>query len=79
MQEILQRIFVYWIIPEQFTVKAHPALFEGEGKGRGKKVRNNTFIPVYIHIQTAKARTLCVYGASNVPIMQGLDVRWHSL
>ena len=34
-------------IAEQFTVKAHPALFEGEG--RGKKVRN-TFIPVYIHI-----------------------------
>ena len=24
-------------IPEQFTVKAHPALFEGEGMGRGKK------------------------------------------
>ena len=23
------------IIPEQFTVKAHPALFEGEGEGRG--------------------------------------------
>ena len=23
------------IIPEQFTVKAHPALFEGEGEGEG--------------------------------------------
>ena len=22
-------------IPEQFTVKVHPALFDGEGKGRG--------------------------------------------
>ena len=37
------------IIPEQFTVEAHPALFEG-GRGRGKKVSTNTFIPVYIHI-----------------------------
>ena len=44
-----------WLIPEQFTVKAHPALFEGEG--RGKKVRN-TFIPVYIdiHIQNPKTK-----------------------
>ena len=23
-------------IPEQFTVKAHPALFEGEGEGQKK-------------------------------------------
>ena len=23
------------IIPEQFTMKAHPALFEGEGEGEG--------------------------------------------
>ena len=32
-------------------MKAHPALFEGEGEegGGAKKVRN-TFIPVYIHI-----------------------------
>ena len=55
----------FYFIPEQFTVKAHPALFEEEGGGEGEgqqKVRN-TFIPVYIHIhiQTAKARTLCVY------------------
>ena len=27
------------IIPEQFTVKVHPALFEGEGEGP-KKLRN---------------------------------------
>ena len=44
----------YALIPEQFTVKAHPALFEGEGGGGGaKKVRKKsegTFIPVYIHI-----------------------------
>ena len=42
------------LYPEQFTVKAHPALFEGGEEGEGqKKVRNNTFIPVYIpiHIQ----------------------------
>ena len=53
-------------IPEQFTVKALPALFEGEGEeeeGEEQKKVRNTFIPVYIHIyiQTAKARTLCVY------------------
>ena len=45
-------------------MKAHPALFEGERGGEGqKKVSTNTFISVYIHIhiQTAKARTLCVY------------------
>ena len=29
------------IVPEQFTVKAHPALFEGEG--RGKEKLRNTF------------------------------------
>ena len=28
-------------IPEQFTVKAHPALFEGEGEGQTKL--RNTF------------------------------------
>ena len=32
----------YPFIPEQFTVKAHPALFEG--KGKAKKLKN-TFIP----------------------------------
>ena len=39
-------------IPEQFTVKAHPALFEGRG-GRGGWGRKSEehFIPVYIHIQ----------------------------
>ena len=36
------------IIPEQFTVKAHPALLEGEGGGGAKK--GGTIIPVYIHI-----------------------------
>ena len=42
---------IIYFIPEQFTVKAHPALFEGEGEGEGQtKVRNNTFIQVYIHI-----------------------------
>ena len=41
-------------IPEQFTVKAHPNYLKGRGEegGRGKKVSTNTFIPVYIHIQT---------------------------
>ena len=34
-------------------MKAHPALFEGEGGGGGAKKTTlffNTFIPVYIHI-----------------------------
>ena len=54
-------------IPEQFTVKAHPALFEGRGGAK----KWGTVIPVYSwHTlskraqntpKTAKARTLCVY------------------
>ena len=34
---------ILYIIPEQFTVKAHPALFEGEGEGGGAKKLRNTF------------------------------------
>ena len=33
-------------IPEQFTVKAHPALFEGEGEGSEPKIEA-LYIPVY--------------------------------
>ena len=44
-------IILWKLIPEQFTVKAHLALFEG----KGKKVRN-TLIPVYIHIQNLKTK-----------------------
>ena len=49
MEVLSNKIF----IPEQFTVKDNPALFEGEGEegGGAKKVRNNTLFPVYIHIQ----------------------------
>ena len=40
-QQILKKIpriiILLYIIPKQFTVKAHLALFEGEGRGRGKK------------------------------------------
>ena len=36
-------------------MKAHPALFEGEGGG-AKKVSTNTFIPVYIHIHICTIR-----------------------
>ena len=59
-----------YFIPEQFTVKAHPALFE---KGWAKKW--GTVIPVYSwhtlskHAQntkTVKASTLCIY--IHVPI-----------
>ena len=55
-------------IPEQFTVKAHPALFEGEGEGVSQKW--GTVIPIYSwhtlskraqNTETAKASTLCVY------------------
>ena len=36
------------IIPEQFTVKAHPALFEGEGEGEeGEPNIEALYIPVY--------------------------------
>ena len=50
------------LIPEQFTVKAHPALFEGEGGGGSKKNTTrffNTFIPVYIqiHIQNETSKS----------------------
>ena len=30
-------VCIWLLIPEQFTVKAHPALFEGEGEGEGQK------------------------------------------
>ena len=30
-------------IPEQFTVKAHPALFEGEREGRDRENRETLF------------------------------------
>ena len=52
-------------IPEQFTVKAHPALFEGEGEPK----KGGTIIPVYNrhthskhmqkHKKTHKFRTEC--------------------
>ena len=53
------------IIPEQFTVKAHPALLEGEGGEGGKggegSQKGGTVIPVYIHIQnyTKQTKTHC--------------------
>ena len=49
-------IFYIAFIPEQFTVKAHPALFEGDGGGEeGEEEQKTTlifitFIQVYIHI-----------------------------
>ena len=33
--QYVYRTFTFTFIPEQFTVKAHPALFEGEGGGGG--------------------------------------------
>ena len=33
---ILKLAGIYHIFPEQFTVKAHPALFEGEVEGEGE-------------------------------------------
>ena len=46
------------IIPEQFTVKAHPALFEGNGPGRGrgepKKVELLFQFTIHIHIQNVQ-------------------------
>ena len=53
----------YWktFIPEQFTVKAHPDLFDGEGSQKG-----GTIIQVYnshTHSKRSnKARTLSVYS-----------------
>ena len=58
-----------YIIPEQFTVKAHPALFEGDGEGSQKW---GIVIPVYCNswhnlskraqnTKSAKASTACVY------------------
>ena len=37
-------LLVYLIFPEQFTVKAHPALFEGGG---GEPKIEALYIPVY--------------------------------
>ena len=33
-------ILLFYFIPEQFTVKAHPALFEREGWSRSQKMRD---------------------------------------
>ena len=38
-------VVIIAIIPEEFTVKAHPALFEVEGEGSAKNW--GTVIPVY--------------------------------
>ena len=46
-------------IPEQFTVKAQPALFKGRGRGRIQKIRHyNIFqstIDIHIQNQTLKS------------------------
>ena len=64
------RVPKYSLIPEQFTVKAHLALFEG-GRGEPKSEALLLQSTVDIHFQnvhktqkTAKASTLCVYKAS---------------
>ena len=31
------------IIPDQFTVKVHPALFDGEGRGGGGAKKTNNY------------------------------------
>ena len=36
LKKILKIIILLYIIPKQFTVKAHPALFEGEGQKNGR-------------------------------------------
>ena len=48
-----QKLIIYHI-PEQFTVKAHPALFEREGEGRPKKVALLFQFTIHIHIQNAQ-------------------------
>ena len=54
------------LIPEQFTVKAHPALFEGEGSWKMWHCHSSlqftyTFNRINTPKQTALSRTLCVY------------------
>ena len=41
------------IIPEKFTVKAHPALFEGEGRGEPKNKALLFQSTVNLHFQNA--------------------------
>ena len=56
-----------WLIPEQFTVKAHPALFEGE-EGRGWAKKWGTVIPVYSwHTLSKRAHNI-------IPVYS-----WHTL
>ena len=54
----LNRHNIIIIFPEQFTVKAHSALFEGDGKGWAKKW--GTVIPVY------SWHTLSKWAAQNI-------------
>ena len=49
MVSIIKRCF----IPEQFTVKAHPDLFEGR-EGEPKKVALLFQFTIHIHIQNAQ-------------------------
>ena len=62
-----------FLIPEQFTVKAHPALMRGRG-GVSQKMRHcystlqltYTFKTRTKHKNTAKARSLCVYRSETL-------------
>ena len=64
------------IIPEQFTVKAHPALFEGEGRGKKKwgttllfqSTFTFTFVlrRVFIILEAVDHYTLFTYTFNNI-------------
>ena len=53
-------VFISSYIHEQFTLKAHPALFEGEGR-RIQKMRDYT-IPVYNRHTHSKRSFIPVYS-----------------
>ena len=57
------------IIPEQFTVKAHPALFEGEGGGGGAKKSEEHF----------SQQTNQYYFTAKLPANQAILFHWRLL
>ena len=48
-----------YVIPEQFAVKAHPALFEGEGVGRGRGWSANGFKYCLVEVKWRSSRGTC--------------------
>ena len=59
-----------YIIPEQFTVKAHPVLFEGEGEPK-----NEALLVCYSSLQLAYTFKTCTKYYSNIQLTYTFKTR----